>query len=310
MRKCLVVDAMHESLFAMMKEIGWEVDYFPDITRDEIKVKHRGYDGLIVRSKTIIDADLLGEFPTIRFVGRAGAGLDNLSLSYLTSKKIDVLHASEGNRDAVGEYTVGALLSLMRNIPRADREVRMKTWDREGNRGEEIMGKNITIIGYGNMGRAFARRLAGFGCNVYAYDKYKTNYSDEYARAISFESLFEVTDILSLHIPLTQETRGMVNTAYLDRFGKSIILVNTARGEIVSIADLNSAFDENKVRGAVLDVLENEKLNDLSEAQQKAFNSLKERSNVILTPHIAGWTFESHIKINVALVSKIKALHV
>jgi D-3-phosphoglycerate dehydrogenase / 2-oxoglutarate reductase len=310
MPKCLVVDVMHESLFAMMKEIGWEVDYFPDISRDKIKLTHNGYDGLIVRSKTIIDADLLGESPTIKFVGRAGAGLDNVDLNFLTSKKIAVLHASEGNRDAVGEYSVGALLSLMRNVPRADRQVREKIWDREGNRGEEIMGKNVTIIGYGNMGRAFARRLAGFGCNVYAYDKYKTNYSDEYARAISLESVFEVTDILSLHIPLTSETRGMVNTAYLDRFAKNIIFVNTARGEIVSLTDLNTAFDDNKVRGAVLDVLENEKLNKLSEVQQKAFNSLKERSNVIFTPHIAGWTFESHIKINVALVSKIKALYV
>jgi D-3-phosphoglycerate dehydrogenase len=306
---CLVVDTMHDSLFDLMKDIGWEVDYQPDITRDEIRKKHRGYDGLIVRSKTFIDSDLLGDFPTIRFVGRAGAGLDNLDLEYLAGKKIDVLHASEGNRDAVAEYTIGSLLSLMRNIPRADRQVREKHWDREGNRGEEIMGKTVTIIGYGNMGRAFAQRLKGFGCNVFAYDKYKKNYSDEYAQAISSENLFDVTDILSLHIPLTSETRGMVNENYLKRFRRNIILVNTARGEIVSLKGLNASFDDNKVRGAVLDVLENEKLHALSEEQQKAFNSLKERSNVIFTPHIAGWTYESHLKINVALVSKISSLN-
>ncbi len=310
MPKCLVVDSMHESLFPMMREIGWEVDYRPEITREEIKHVHVGYDGLIVRSKTHINADLLGDFPTVKVIGRAGAGLDNLDLDYLALKKIDVVHASEGNRDAVGEYTVGALLSLMRNIPRADREVRDLIWEREGNRGEEIMGKNVTIIGYGNMGRAFARRLSGFGCNVFAYDKYKVNYSDDYAQAISYTNLFEVTDILSLHIPLTSETRQMVNSEFLSRFSKSIILVNTARGEIVSLTDLSASFNVNKVRGAVLDVLENEKLSTFTEQQRKAFNSLQERSNVIFTPHIAGWTFESHVKINVALVSKIMALNV
>lgn len=308
--RCLVVDSMHDSLFAMMKEIGWDVDYQPHITRDEIRNIHRGYDGLIVRTKTFIDSDLLGDSPTIKFVGRAGAGLDNLDLNYLAARNIHVLHASEGNRDAVGEYTVGALLSLLRNIPRADREVRAMRWDREGNRGEEIMDKTITIIGYGNMGMAFARRLSGFGCNVFAYDKYKTDYSDQYAKAIPFDDIFEVTDILSLHLPLTSETRGMVDEKYLRRFRKNIVLVNTARGEIVSLAGLNTSLHENKVRGAVLDVLENEKLSTLNEEQRKAFNSLKERYNVIFTPHIAGWTFESHVKINVALVSKIKTLRV
>jgi D-3-phosphoglycerate dehydrogenase / 2-oxoglutarate reductase len=305
---CLIIDNMHESLFPMMNQIGWEVDYKPDIRRDEIQRIHRGYDGLIVRSKTTIDAELLGSDPTIRFIGRAGAGLDNLQLDYLDSKGIMVLHASEGNRDAVGEYTIGALLSLMRNIPRADREVKTMIWKREENRGEEIMGKTVSIIGYGNMGQAFARRLSGFGCNVLAFDKYKADYSDQYAEACSLERIYNETDILSLHVPLTQETRNMVNTDFIGRFRKKFIVVNTARGEVVSLQDLNKAMDENVIRGAVLDVLENEKLKTLTPPQLLAFNSLKERSNVILTPHIAGWTYESHVKINVALVSKIKLL--
>jgi D-3-phosphoglycerate dehydrogenase / 2-oxoglutarate reductase len=294
----------------MLKEIGWDADYQPDISRDEIKKVHLGYAGIIVRSKTKIDFDLLGDHPTIQFVGRAGAGLDNLDLDYLAVKNIHVLHASEGNRDAVGEYTIGALISLLRNIPRADRQVKELIWKREENRGEEIMNKSIGIIGYGNMGQAFAKRLSGFGCNVLAYDKYKLDYSDEYAREVSLENLFEETDILSLHIPLTSETRLMVNREFFQRFRKNIILVNSARGEIVSLIDLNASLDDKKVRGAVLDVIENEKLHTLSEQQKKTFNSLKERSNVILTPHIAGWTYESHVKINVALVSKIKALNV
>ncbi len=312
MRKpvCLVIDSMHESLFEMMSEIGWDIDYKPDITREEVRQIHHNYQGLIVRSKTIIDRDLLGDSPTVKFIGRAGAGLDNLELDFLTAHGIHVVHASEGNRDAVGEFAVGGLLSLLRNIPRADKEVREKVWDREGNRGEEIMDKTIGIIGYGNMGQAFARRLSGFGCNVLAYDKYKINYSDQYARAVSLESIYSESDILSLHIPLTAETRNMVNSAFIERFRKEFILVNTARGEIVSLADLVEALRINKVRGAVLDVLENEKLYKLTPHQAHAFNSLIERSNVILSPHIAGWTFESHVKINVVLVSKIKALNV
>lgn len=306
--KCLIVDSMHESIFPQLKEIGWEVDYLPTITRDEIKVKHLGYDGLIVRSKAIIDRDLLGENPTIKFIGRAGAGLDNLDLDYLNEKGIHVLHASEGNRDAVGEYTIAALLSLLRNLPKADREVKDFLWDREGNRGEELMGKTVGIIGYGNMGRAFARRLSGFGCNVLAYDKYKTSFSDPFCKEVTMEQLFEETDILSLHIPLTSETKRLVNTEYLKQFKKRIVLVNTARGEIVSLGDLNQALENGKVRGVALDVLENEKLDKLSPQQRLTFDSLREKSNVILTPHIAGWTFESHIKINVALVTKIKAL--
>lgn len=306
--KCLVIDLMHESLFPMLQEIGYDVTYVPEITREEIRNAHAGYDGLIVRSKTFIDRDLLGDNPTLKFIGRAGAGLDNLDLDFLESKGIHVLHASEGNRDAVGEYAVGALLSLMRNIPRADREVRNKIWEREGNRGEEIMGKTVGIIGYGNMGQSFARRLSGFGCNVLVYDKYKTGYSDAWCREATQETICSEADILSLHIPLTAETRRLVDGPYLKRFRKPIILVNTARGEVVSLTDLVRSMDEGRVRGAVLDVLENEKLKTLTEAQEQAFNSLRDRSNVIFTPHIAGWTFESHVKINVALVTKIKAL--
>lgn len=305
---CLVIDRMHESLFSMLEQIGWVADYRPDITREQIKVSHQGYSGLIVRSKTFIDRDLLGDHPTLRFIGRAGAGLDILDLPYLKEKNIQVLHASEGNRDAVGEYTVGALLSLMRHIPKADREVKEFVWQREENRGEELMGKTVGIVGYGNMGRAVARRLSGFQCNVLVYDKYKTGFSDQFCKEATMKALTEETDILSLHIPLTSETKALVSIDYLRSFKKPIILINTARGEIVSLTDLVESLSGGLVRGAVLDVLENEKLEKLTAPQLQAFNSLRKRSNVIFTPHIAGWTFESHVKINVALVQKINAL--
>jgi D-3-phosphoglycerate dehydrogenase len=292
----------------MLKDIGWEADYQPTITRDEIKVRHQGHQGLIVRSKTVIDRELLGLNPTLKFIGRAGAGLDNLDLPYLREKGIHVIHASEGNRDAVGEHTIGLLLSLIRNIPEGNKQVKASIWSRESNRGSEIMDKTVGIVGYGNTGRAFAKRLSGFGCKVLAFDKYKRNFSDSFCEEATMETMFEEVDILSLHVPLTSETRMLVNSNYIQRFKKPIVLLNTARGEIVSLADLEKALSEGYLRGAALDVLENEKLDKLTPAQQEAFNSLCERSNVIFTPHIAGWTFESHVKINVALVQKLSAL--
>lgn len=308
MKKCLVIDPMHESIFPMMKEIGWEVDYLPGITREEIKNLHGNYDGLIVRSKTLVDADLLGDAPSIRFVGRAGAGLDNLDLPYLEAKGIPVLHAADGNRDAVAEFTVGILLGLLRNIPRSHAQVTAGVWDREGNRGEELMGKTVSIVGYGNMGQAFAQRLTGFGCKILAYDKYKNGFGGPNCEEVDMARVFAETDILSLHIPLTEETRAMVDGAYLSRFEKNIVLINTARGEIVPLHELVVALKNGKVRGAALDVLENEKIDNLTSSQRESLNYLRSSSNVIFTPHIAGWTFESHIKINVALVRKIKNL--
>jgi D-3-phosphoglycerate dehydrogenase len=307
-KKCLIVDSMHESIFEMLHAIGWEYAYYPTSTREEIKALHHGYDGLIVRTKTTIDRDLLGENPTVRFIGRAGAGLDNLELPFLASKNITVLHASEGNRDAVGEFALGALLSVMRNIPKANSQVRDMIWDREGNRGEEIMGKTVGIIGYGNMGRSFAKRLSGFSANVLAYDKYKVGYGDEFATEASLETIMESADILSLHIPLTAETRQMVDAQYFNRFKKNIIFVNTARGEIASLRGIADSLKVGKLRAAVLDVLENEKLNTMTAEQKEAFTYLREQQHVILSPHIAGWTFESHVKINETLIEKIKAL--
>lgn len=309
LKKCLVVDSMHESLFPMLAAEGWEVDYNPSITRNEIKQKHAGYTGLIIRSKTKVDYDLLGDHPTLRFIGRAGAGLDNLDQSYLASKNIQVVHAAEGNRDAVGEFCVGLLLSLLRNIPRAHQEVIKGKWHREKNRGEELMGKTVSIIGFGNMGGAFAKRIQGFGCKILVYDKYKRGFSNTFWREADMQEIFEETDILSLHVPLTDETRRMVNTTYLNSFRKKLILINTSRGEIIPLKDLAEAITTNHVRGAALDVLENEQLETLTPSQNEAFIHLIQTGNVIFSPHIAGWTFESHIKINVALVDKIKTLN-
>jgi D-3-phosphoglycerate dehydrogenase len=301
---------MHESLFPMLQEISWEAVYLPELSRNEIKKSLHHYAGIIVRSKTIIDRDLLGENPTIKFVARAGAGLDNIDQEYLAEKKIHVLHAAEGNRDAVGEHTLGLLLTLIRNVVTADQQVRSLTWKREENRGMEIMDKTVGIIGYGNMGQAFAKRLSGFGCKVLAYDKYKTHYSDLFCQEADMERIYQEVDILSLHIPLSADTRKLVNDDYLNRFKKNIVVINTSRGEIVSQQDLPKLLDAGKIKGIALDVLENEKLKELTSAECEIMNNLSQRSNVIFTPHIAGWTFESHVKINVALRDKIKLLNI
>lgn len=308
LRQCLIIDPMHPSIFEMLEAMGWKGVDVSSKSIDDIRPLIPQHEGLFVRTRTRVDAKLLGQNPSLKFVARAGAGLDNIDLPFLEQFNIKVVHASEGNRDAVGEYTIGALLSLLRNIPKAHSEVCNEIWLREENRGEELMGKTIGIIGYGNMGQAFAKRLAGFSCCVLAYDKYKNNYADGFVQEVSLEALMAEADILSVHIPLTDETRGMLNQDFLNRFHKRIILVNTARGEIVSLTSLAQAIQSGKLRGAVLDVLENEKLTSLTAEQREAFNYLKDQRTVLFTPHIAGWTFESHSKINQILVQKLQAI--
>lgn len=308
LRQCLIIDPMHPTIFDMLRRIGWQGVDVSDRTMSEILPLVNQYEGLFVRTRTRVDERLLGPKPTVKFVGRAGAGLDNLDVPFLEEHGIRIIHASEGNRDAVGEYTIGALLSLMRHIPVADAEVRQSVWLREENRGEELMGKTVGIIGFGNMGQAFARRLAGFECQVLAYDKYKKGFGDQLVRESTMEDLFEKADVLSLHVPLTPETRCMVDEAFLARFKKDIILVNSARGEIVTLSTLASGLKTGRIRGAVLDVLENEKLSSLSTDQMADFEFLKRQRNILFTPHIAGWTFESHIKINRVLVEKLQQL--
>jgi D-3-phosphoglycerate dehydrogenase len=308
LRPCLIIDSLHPSIFDMLASIGWKGVDVSTKSLEEIRPLISNYEGLLVRTRMRVDAHLLGEQPTLKFVGRAGAGLDNIDLPFLEQHHIKVVHASEGNRDAVGEHAVGSLLSLLRHIPKADQEVRSSIWLREENRGEEIMGKTIGIIGYGNMGQAFAKRLSGFSCQVLAYDKYRNDFSDAFAREATLEELMEKTDVLSLHIPLTSETKGMISVDFLEQFKNSLILVNTARGELVTLQTLAKALKSGKLRGAALDVLENEKLTLLSEPQREAFTYLSSLQSVQFTPHIAGWTFESHYKINQILVQKLQAL--
>lgn len=304
--KILIADSMHSSLFPMLEEQNWEYDYQPGFRRQDIIDAIPDYEGLIIRSKTTVDKEMLDAAKRLIFIGRAGAGLDLIDLEVAKEKQIEVFHAGEGNRDAVAEHAVGMLLCLFNNILKADREIRSGIWDREGNRGVEIMGKTVGIIGYGNNGSATAKRLSGFGCKVLAYDKFRDHYGDDYAEESSLENIMQKADILSLHIPLTADTRYLIDQNFIDNFSRSFYLLNQSRGEIVKLDSVVSGLKSGKIRGACLDVLENEKIKNLTPGQQESFDYLCSSDNVILTPHIAGWTHESYFRINEVLVRQIK----
>ncbi|MGV3560447.1 2-hydroxyacid dehydrogenase [Larkinella arboricola] len=304
----LIADEMHPSLFSMLEQAGFTYQYEPKISRIALLEQISGYDGLIIRSKTAVDAQVLEAASQLRFIGRAGAGLDLIDLETAQRRGIRVFHAGEGNRDAVAEHTVGMLLGLLANIAKGDREVRRGIWDREGNRGYELGSLTVGIVGFGNNGRATARRLSGFGCRVLCYDKYLTHYGGAYAQEAELEQIMEEADVLSLHIPLTPETRLLVDDTFIERFKKPFYLVNIARGEIVSLPALVRGLESGKVRGACLDVLENEKIAKLTPEQQTAFDYLRNSDKVLLTPHVAGWTHESYVRINEVLVNQLKEL--
>lgn len=300
---------MHESIVPLLTHIGYEVAYEPAITVAEIHERISNYEGLIVRSKISIDKDLIEKGTRLKFIARAGAGIDQVDETYLKERKITLLNAPEGNRVAVGEHTLGMLLCLMNKLNTANTEVKAGIWDREGNRGFEISGKTIGIIGYGNMGQAFAKCLKGFDCRVLAYDKFKKDFSDEFAQEASLEELFEIAEVLSLHIPLTSDSRNWADSTFFSKFKKSIWFLNTARGEITSFKAVAESINNGQILGAGLDVLENEKLKTLSDEQRLYFNELVNAPNVLFTPHVAGWTHESYRKINEVLVQKIKQLN-
>jgi len=310
--KVLFVDSTHPRLPEMLNNAGFNVDYNPEkVTPDNINEIIPFFDGIIIRSKVKIGKEIIDIAKNLKFIGRVGAGLENIDVGYAEQKGVKCFNSPEGNRDAVGEQTLGMLLTLFNNIIKADSEVRNGKWIREGNRGLEIKGKTIGIIGYGNMGSAFAQRLIGFEANVIAYDKYKRNYSTDFVNENTLEELFEQTDILSIHVPLTDETKFMINDHFINRFRKDIYILNTARGKVLKTEDLVKNIKSGKVLGAALDVLEYEQTsfenlhsgNDLPEAFQYLINSNK----VVLTPHIAGWTQESNIKLSEFLADKIIA---
>ena len=303
--KVLIVDLMHESILGLLGKYGFEVTYAPKITREEIIDQIASYEGIIIRSKTPLDRALLDRATRLQFIGRAGAGLDQLDLDYLEERGVALFHAAKGNRDAVAEHAIGGILALFNHLNQADTQVRKGIWDREGNRGVELKGKTVGIFGFGNMGKAFSKRLKGFGVNVLAYDKSKKDFGKKGVQEVSWETLKKEADVLSIHVPLTAETRDFFTLEELKGFEKPFWLINTARGEVIRMETLNQALDLGILKGLVLDVLENEKFERFSPDQKLQFELLAKRENVLFTPHVAGWTVESYQKINEVLVKQI-----
>lgn len=309
--KILFIDSNHPLLHETLEKAGHTCDLFYQWSKEEIENNIHLYDGIVIRSKIKITKDSIDKATKLKFIARAGAGMENIDVEYAVQKGIKCLHAPEGNRDAVAEHAIGMLLTLFNNLTRADKEVREGKWIREGNRGVELMGKTVGIIGYGNMGSAFAERLKGFGVNVLVYDKYKKNFGNEFIKESTLEDLFKNADVLSIHTPLSEETYYMINDSFINSFTKNIYIINTARGKSLHTADLVKNLKTGKVSGACLDVLEYERISfEALDTLQlpEAFQYLIQCDQVILSSHIAGWTHESNEKIAKVLADKILSI--
>lgn len=305
--KILSVDENHELLNSQLTKAGFEVDEDLKSPRQEILQKIESYDGLIIRSRFPVDNEFLLHAKNLKFIGRVGAGLENIDEEYAKEKGISVFNAPEGNRDSVGEHAIGMLLMLLHRLKLADLEVRKGIWRREENRGDELMGKTVGIVGYGNMGKAFAQRLKGFGVRTICYD-ILSDKGDEFAEQVSLEEFFSLADVVSLHTPQTAETLKMVDKEFISSFEKPFYFINTARGKSVVTKDLVEALKSKKVLGACLDVHEYEKASfeNLNEIDLPLdFQYLLHSENVVLAPHIAGWTHQSKEKLAQVIVDKI-----
>jgi D-3-phosphoglycerate dehydrogenase len=292
-----------------LQELGFINHEDFNSSKEEIEAKIQDYQGIVIRSRFKIDKTFIDKATNLQFIARVGAGLESIDCEYALSKNIQLIAAPEGNRNAVAEHTLGMILSLFNNLNVADSEIKSGHWNRESNRGHELDGKTVGIIGYGNMGKSFAKKLRGFDVEVLCYD-IQENVGDSNARQVSLEELQKKTDVLSLHIPWTPETDKMVDIHFIHAFAKSFWIINTSRGKNIVTADLVAAMQSRKILGAGLDVLEYEKRSFETLFQDKkppeAFQYLLNAKNTILTPHIAGWTFESHERLAQVIVDKIK----
>ncbi len=310
--KVLLVDSNHSHLKTGLEKLGIICDEDYTSSKKKIEENIQKYDGIVIRSRFSIDKGFIDKAKNLKFIARVGAGLENIDVDYAEKKSVALIAAPEGNRNAVGEHALGMILSLFNNLIKANNEIRNGKWLREDNRGLELEGKTVGIIGYGNTGKAFAKKLLGFDVNVICYD-IKENIGDQNARQVSLEEIFENTDVLSLHIPQTDLTNKMVDQKFINKFKKPFFLINTARGSAVVINDLMEAIEQNKISGACLDVLEFEKSSfenffAVNNKLPKEFNDLIKSDKVLLSPHVAGWTIESKFKLADTIVKKVENL--
>ncbi len=311
--KILFIDTAHQFLIDSLRRDGHECVEGYDFPTDKIESTISEYQGVVIRSRIKLDARFLEKAKNLIFIARAGAGMESIDVDYAQSRNIHCLNSPEGNRDAVGEHALGMLLALMNNLNRADRQIRAGEWKREENRGHEIDGKTVGIIGYGNMGSSFAAKLRGLGCKVLAFDKYKKGFGSEWVTEFDLEELQKSADIVSLHVPLSTETTYLVDDEFIQKFQKNIYIINTARGKCLHTEDLVKNLKSGKVLGACLDVNEYEdssfeKFSPGGLSGNPTWQFLVQSDKVMLSPHIGGWTFESYEKISVVLYEKICGL--
>ena len=305
MLKVLVTDKVHPHLINELQENNYEVEYLPSITHSETLEIISDYFGIIINSKTKANKEFLDKATNLKFIGRLGSGLEIIDLAYAAEKGVKVYNSPEGNRNAVAEHAVGMILSLFNKLRKADQEVRRLHWDRESNRGFELEGKTIGIIGFGNTGSQLAKKLAGWEMNILAFDKYKSGFGDDRVSETTMEEILSDADIISFHLPLTTETSGLLNETFLNRIEKEVFIINTSRGKVIETKTLLKALETGKVKGACLDVFENEKVETFTEEEKEMYEQLYKYDNVIVSPHVAGWTQESLFKIASTLIKKI-----
>jgi len=309
LKKILFIDSVHPILEERLLDLDYVCEHDLKSPKEALELRIDQYFGLVIRSRFPIDEPFLNKAKNLKFIARSGAGLENINVAYAEQKGVTVFNSPEGNMDAVGEQAIGMLLMLFNQLKKGDLEVRKGTWDREGNRGLELSKKTVGIIGYGNMGRALAKKLSGFGCDVMAYDKYKKGFESEIIKEVDLATIFQETDVLSIHLPLSEETYHYVNVDFLAKFKKPIYMINTARGNNVCIGDLVSGLKNKRVLGACLDVLEYEtKSFETISAEElpEDFQYLAKSDKVIFSPHVAGWTQESYVKLSSFLADKIE----
>lgn len=306
--RILFIDTVHKVLEKRLTEKGFVCIDGTNWSKEKCIQELKTIEGIVVRSRFPMNKKFLKHAPHLKFIARSGAGVENIDLDYTSNNGIICFNAPEGNRNAVGEHALGMLLALFNNITKGDAEVRKGIWDREGNRGVELEGKTVGIIGYGNNGKAFAKKLSGFDVEVLAYDKYKLNYQDHYVTESTLETLFEKCDVISFHIPQNEETIYMGDKAFFNAFKKSFYVINLARGKIIKTSDLLDGLNSGKILGACLDVLEYESSSfekTLAGSENKEFKQLLESNKVLFSPHVGGWTNESYFKLSDVLADKI-----